>query len=506
MSAPDSPLESVVATFPPSAPHSELATAVERLAALDALGYDRVRKSEADGLGVRVTMLDDAVKRARPNTDERPSGGGGRALILRETEPWPDPVNGAAVLDDVSAVFTRHLALPSGAADALTLWSAYTHVFEAFSTSPRLAITSPEKRCGKTTVLRILAMMCERVLHAANITPAAVFRAIELARPTLLIDEADTFLEGREELRGVLNSGHARDGCVIRTVGEDHEPRQVSTWGPCAIAMIGRLPDTLADRSITVSMRRRLPGEKIERLRVDKPERGEGLRRRLARFAADARPALESSDPDTPAHLNDRAADNWRVVLAIADAAGGAWPTRARAACMALNASETNADTMGATLLRDIQAAFMMKRDPVKLSSVELCQTLSDDEASPWAAFGRSEKPITPAALARLLKPFQIGPKMFRHGANVWRGYERHAFADAWARYLAPDTPPQSVTPLHAFTNKGLGDARTRNALEAVTPCEAAPRLTAQGMLRCNGSEPPGAAKEDDAGMEEATL
>jgi putative DNA primase/helicase len=469
------------------APRSDLSIAVERLAALGALEYDRLRKSEAEALGVRLATLDDAVKGARPK-DDLVSASGGRALSLPDTEPWPDPVSGAAVLDDVSAAFIRHLALPTGAADALALWCAYTHAFEAFPISPRLAITSPEKRCGKTTLLRMLAMVCERVLQAANITPAAMFRAIELARPTLLVDEADTFLEGREELRGVLNSGHARDGCVIRTVGDDHEPRQFSTWAPCAIAMIGRLPDTLADRSIAVPMRRRVAGEGIERLRFDRPQQFEGQRRRLARFMLGARRTLESCDPDMPAQLHDRAADNWRVLFAIADAAGGDWPARVRVACLALNVGETDADTIGATLLRDVQASFALRGNPVRLSSADLCQALADDEASQWAAFGRSEKAITPAALARLLKRFKIGPKVMRNGANVWRGYEREAFADAWSRYLAPDAAPQSVTPLQALKDKGLKGDATRDAHAGVTPSNAPEVLAGQEMLRCNGS------------------
>jgi hypothetical protein len=208
-----------------------------------------------------------------------------------------------------------------------------------------------------------------------------------------------------------------------------------------------------------------------------------------------------------PAHLNDRAADNWRVLFSIADAAGGAWPTRARAACMALNTGEPDVDTTGTTLLRDIQAAFVLKGDPVKLSSANLCQTLADDEASQWAAFGRSEKPIAPAALARLLKRFRIAPKVMRNGADVWRGYERDAFADAWSRYLAPDTPPQSVTPLQALKDNGLSGDATRNAYAGVTPHNSPEVLTGQGMLRCNGSSAlPADEKHEAADMVEVTL
>jgi hypothetical protein len=328
------------------------------------------------------------------------------------------------------------------------------------------------------------------VLLAANITPAAVFRTIELVRPTLLIDEVDTFLEKHEELRGVLNSGHTRDGCVIRTVGDDHEPREFSTWSPCAVAMIGHPPDTLADRSFKISMRRRLPGEKIDRLRTDRQDPFNELRRKLARFALHARAILENADPLMPPSLNDRDADNWRVLFAIAEAAGGDWHARAVAACGALNAGleADDADTIGTTLLKDIRAVFKQKGEPEKLSSTELCQALADDEASPWAAFGRSGKPIAPPTMARLLKRFKIAPKVLRNGAQVWRGYLRGAFADAWARYLPPDGPPQGVTALQTLQNKDLGEECTRNTPGGVTPGDDPQVIEKQGLLRCNGS------------------
>jgi putative DNA primase/helicase len=112
------------------------------------------------------------------------------------------------------------------------LWAIHTHAFECFGHSPRLAITSPEKQCGKTTTLDVLGELVARSLPTSNATTAAIFRTIEIVKPTLLIDEADTFLGENEELRGVLNSGHRRGGQILRTVGEGHEPRQFATWAP----------------------------------------------------------------------------------------------------------------------------------------------------------------------------------------------------------------------------------------------------------------------------------
>src|SRR5690606_12086778 len=115
--------------------------------------------------------------------------------------------------------------------------------------------------CGKTLVLDILCALAPRALRADNVTSAVLFRLIESWQPTLLIDEHDTFLKNNEELRGILNSGHKRGGVVPRCVGDNHDVRKFRTFAPVALAGIGHLPPTLADRSIAVRMRRALPGE-----------------------------------------------------------------------------------------------------------------------------------------------------------------------------------------------------------------------------------------------------
>lgn len=205
---------------------------IKWLAKLPALEYDRLREPTAKRLGIRLKVLDAEVKAARAENGD--------------TKPWPDPINGSDLLDEICDAIKRYLILPDGGPEILALWAIHTHVFNSFEHSPRLAITSPEKGCGKTTTLDILGELVARPLPTSNATTSAIFRTIEKVMPTLLIDEADTFLKDNEELRGVLNAGHRRGGQIIRTVGDDYEPRQFSTWTPAAIAMIGRLPDTLA--------------------------------------------------------------------------------------------------------------------------------------------------------------------------------------------------------------------------------------------------------------------
>jgi hypothetical protein len=179
---------------------------VARLAAMGPLEYEQVRDAEAERLKVRVVILDQEVKKARGQTGSDVSDA---VVFLINPEPWPEPVNLARLLDDISRVARTHLVLPKGAAELLALWVLHAHAHDCFDISPVLAITSPTPECGKTTCLTLLCALVPRPCPASNITAAALFRAVEKWQPTLLIDEADTFLKNSDELRGILNSGHS---------------------------------------------------------------------------------------------------------------------------------------------------------------------------------------------------------------------------------------------------------------------------------------------------------
>src|SRR5262245_1023635 len=286
---------------------------VARLAALRPLEYDRVRKIEAERLGVRIGTLDEEVEKVRGQAGaEVPDA----ADFLIDPEPWSEPVDAARLLDDITNVASKHLVLPKGAAEVLALWVLHAHAHDCFDISPVLAITSPTPECGKTTCLTLLGALVPRPCHAANITAAALFRAVEKWQPTLLIDEADTFLKNSDELRGVLNSGHQRSSAfVIRTTGDDHELRQFRTWAPKAVALIGKLPPTLASRAIHIELRRKMVSESVERLRSDRVDHLEPLCRQAARWVADNSISLRTADPMMPEALSGRAADNWRPLV-----------------------------------------------------------------------------------------------------------------------------------------------------------------------------------------------
>ena len=282
--------------------NNDVAVELQRLAALPTIQYEHERRVAAESLGMRASALDVAVKAARPQD----SKGQGRAFDLLSIEPWPAEVNGAELLDEISSAILRHIVMPTESAETLALWTVHTHCFECFSITPRAALTSPEKQCGKTTTIDILERLVARPLPTSNATVSAIFRVIEAAKPTVLIDEADTFLKENHELRGILNTGHRRGGQVLRTVGDDHEPRVFSTWAPVAIAMIGHLPDTLNDRSVIVRLRRRKPNEKIAGFRSDRADHLIELSRKASRWAGDHGVALARRSGHGPTHKPHR--------------------------------------------------------------------------------------------------------------------------------------------------------------------------------------------------------
>jgi putative DNA primase/helicase len=277
------------------------------------------------------------------------------------------------------------------------------------------------------------------------------------------VDEADTFLDGRDDLRGVLNAGHDRQSAtVLRCSGDELEPRLFRVFAPVAIAAIGRLPDTLMDRSIVIEMRRKTGSESVERLRRVEREVLAEIPRRCARWVADRLEELRRARPAIPADLDDRAADNWEALLAIADAADGPWPQRARLTALRLSAARTAADDgedFAVQLLADVRLVFDARRED-RLTSKVLISALADLEGRPWAEVSRG-RPITDRVLVRLIGRFGVRPRSIRIGDGTPKGYLRAELADAFDRYLAPPaatsatsskslTEPASLEPPHA--------------------------------------------------------
>jgi putative DNA primase/helicase len=413
------------------------------LAKLKAFDYERARKSAAEQLGVRASMLDRLVDAKR---DELGIGEGdglqGSAVTFPEPEPWPHPVTGDRLLTDIAEAIRRHVVLADHARDLAALWVVHSYLLDvAFLITPRLAIRSPTRGCGKTTLLDVLARLVRRPLPAANTSPAAIFRVIEQHQPTILIDEADSFLGQNDELRGILNAGHRRGGQVLRVVGESLEPRAFSVYGACAIALIGQLPGTLTDRSIGIDLKRRLAAEPVEPFRADRTDHLDVLARQAARWVQDNAEAVRNADPEMPDGVFNRRADNLRPILAISDAAGGEWPDRARkAAGKSLEGGEADEGSRLELLLADIRDIFDASDHLDRIASATLIERLVAIEPRPWGEYGRTGKPITQNKLARLLAPLGITPEQIKFGPNDGRkGYRLHQFNEAFERFLSPE-------------------------------------------------------------------
>ena len=372
----------------------------------------------------------------------------GAAVLFPAVDPWATPVYGPDLLNELEDVIRCFVVLSNEAAVAVALWILHTHAVDAAQITPRLAILSPTKRCGKSTMLKLLGALVRRPLPAANLTAASLFRGIEAFEPTLLVDEADTFLEGREDLRGVLNAGHDRQSAtVLRCAGEDLEPRLFRVFAPVAIAAIGRLPDTLMDRSIVIEMRRKTGGETVDRFRRGEREGLAGVPRRCARWVADNLEALRTVRPSPIADIDDRATDNWEALFAIADLAGEDWPARARAAALRLSGSRTEAEDsedLAVQLLSDVRLVFA-DGGTERLTSKALTAALAALEGRPWAEICRG-RPVTDRLVARLLARFRVKPKSIRVGDATPKGYLFDDLTDAFARYLAPPAATSATT------------------------------------------------------------
>lgn len=349
-----------------------------------------------------------------------------------------DELDGEHVLNELREALTRYVVFANvHAAAAVTLWVATTHAVPAFEFAPRLALTSPEKRCAKSRTLDVVAGTCHRPLVSVNATVAAIYRSLDNEHPpTLIIDEADAIFgtkraaENNEDLRALLNAGHQRGRPALRCVGPQQTPTEFNTFAMAAIAGIGSLPDTITDRAVNVTMRRRKQGEKVAqfRSRRDGPVLAR-VRDRLATWAAEHLDELRNAEPSMP--VDDRAADTWEPLIAVADAAGGHWPDTARAACVALVTDAATADEerqLSTKLLTDIRDLFAEKHVPF-IPSIELIRELRAIEESPWA-----DEDLSPRKLAQWLKEF--GVQSSRNAAGSVRGYRLADLTDVFTRYL----------------------------------------------------------------------
>ena len=424
---------------------------IKSLAKLTKLDYEKVRLEKAKALGFRPTILDDLVK------TERAKGSGiegdGKQLPFNEVEPHPDPIDPAQLLDEVSGAIRQFIVLETEQATAAALWCALTWFIDVVEVAPLAIINAPEKSCGKTQLLTVLGRMAYRPLPASNASASALFRAVEKWKPTILIDEADTFFRDNAELHGMVNAGYLRDGFVLRSeaVGDSFEPRMFSVFSAKALAGIAlekHLPDATMSRGIVFNLRRKLSHESVSRLRHADRVLFAGIAEKLARFALDYSQQVKQARPALPDELSDRDQDNWDGLLAIASCAGDEWVAHATAAALKLSGAGEKTQSTGNELLADIQHVFEIKRVD-RISTVDLIAALCADEELSWNTFNKGRQ-LSPRQLSTRLKGYSIASKDIRFAAyEVKKGFELSQFSDAFARYLStpmilPQHPQQT--------------------------------------------------------------
>jgi hypothetical protein len=212
--------------------------------------------------------------------------------------PWEEPVPGDQVLDEVRDTITAYAYMGEHEAVATTLWTGFSYLYDCFGVSPILEAASPTKRCGKSSLVVVVSKLARHALLSSNCSASSLFRAVEAWHPTLLIDEADTFANMSDELRGILDAGHTKDTAfVLRSEGDANEPRLFSTWAPKMVAAIGHLPGTVEDRAIRIFLKRMPYQVKVEDAFDPDAVRAvcTPVRRRLARWAADIEWTVRSS-------------------------------------------------------------------------------------------------------------------------------------------------------------------------------------------------------------------
>lgn len=384
-----------------------------------------------------------------------------------------DGRRGEILAGKVYSMLGRFVAYPSDHARvAHTLWILHTHLMDKWESTPRLAFLSPEPGSGKTRALEITELLVPRPVATVNVSPAYIFRKVgsDEGRPTILYDEIDTVFgpkaKENEEIRGLLNAGHRRGAvagrCVVK--GKAIETEEIPAYAAVALAGLGWLPDTILTRSVVIRMRRRKVTEQVEpyRQRIHGRE-GAGLRAQIETWAASQTEEIEYHN--LPPEIQDRDADVWEPLLAIADLVGSDWPARARAAAVALISAGKDAEqSLGVRLLSDLRIIF---DETDFLTTTQILIRLHNLDEAPWGDLDHG-KPLDARGLARRLKEYGIKPEQVRQSGAIVRGYRRADLEDQWSRYLPvlpatcvtsvtpvtePDLKPAGVTPVTAVTH-----------------------------------------------------
>lgn len=448
---------------------------LKELAQLSPIDYEKARPKAAEELGCKLTTLDAELRQFK--AAQAPENDLG-AVPVEEVEPYDYPVDGRVAYSVVKETIERYMDLPRGAATTVALWIFGTYTYDQFALFPKLLISSPEKECGKSTLMEIIEALVWRAYLTSSGTEASIFRLIDVYHPALLLDETDRWVtRDKPGLIAAINCGHTRRGAkVLRTVGDDHMPKNFSVWGPMALAGIKKPDDTIVSRSVQVELKRMPPGTRKEKIPIDLFDQNRELRRMLLRWAQDEA-ELHHEPIEAPEGGGSRERDNWSVLLKIASRLG-VFDEAVAAFYGAVSENAEDEPTIGTRLLADIRDLF---GDRDRIWSAELVRRLVDLEDRPWADWKGG---FTQNKLARQLQHYKIRSKPVRIGTEVQKGYKFEQFVEEWERYLPSVPPLQTGTTLHTSNGGALRHSETGTPADPVTLSDCP---ISNGDEGCNG-------------------
>lgn len=428
----------------------------EELAGLDRVSILMRKKALADRYGITPKDIVDCwkdLKNPMDNGEEKIKQTPAEKLIEELSandpkEPWPDDVEMGALIKETANTIKQFIVFKSiDQAYACALWVIASWFVDYVSFAPYILISAPMKQCGKSQLLKCLSNLSKRPLLASNVSTSVLFRMIEMAKPTLFIDEVDTFLKNDQELIGIINAGIERDGAKAyrneKTADGSFVPTSFDCFAFKALSGIAskNISETITDRSIVIELQRKDVKDVKKKLREVDPKSWFELKRKFLKAVEQYGEVVKKSRPVIPDFLSDRDGDKWSSLFAIADVAND---TKARdyfrLVAKSLKFKDEDSVSVSYELLHDIRDILENAgyTPNARISTKELLDKLISDEELAWRTWNRGN-PFTPKQLAKRLRDFDIKPRKFKYLGSEFRGYEVPDFKDAFERYLSND-------------------------------------------------------------------
>jgi putative DNA primase/helicase len=362
---------------------------------------------------------------------------------VEKVEPWPEPVDTATLLNDVTAQLQRYVVIHDDAAmTAIVLWIAFAWLHDAIAVhSPLLVITGAGENIAKTLLCGVVQRLTPNAVAAAELTGPNLYRIVDQMHPTLITDDAHRLLERKPELAHIINVSWTRNNARIprqERVNGQWVTHWFDVFCPKIIAGINvTMPKDSESRTIRVTMWPKLSHETVEKFRYEDNEEFQTLRRKFMRWATDNAARLKDARPKMPKGFDNRLKDNWELLLATAELAGSKWAVAARRAAKKL-ASEHRDPNENMSMLAAFHALFKQhgKDNDWMLSSAQVQEWLAADRDSQWADYHNRGRAITQREISILLDPYGIHPDVIHPKGKSARGYKVEWFETAWRHYL----------------------------------------------------------------------